>query len=320
MRRAASRSAAASVSVRRAGACHSSATRSCGSACLTTSAMPRPRTASTVPETPPASSSTVSSASAGTTPRRDEIGDDGVRRRASSRRLRGRPVVAIAGLARRVDRRASRSRRRARAARRDRRACPGSTSQIAIEVHARRDRVGDRRVVPGVDVGVDDRDELDEVDGLERRACDVSRRRRPRAGRARRRPRAARRRSRAPRPRARTGTRARSAPLQPGGDRDAAEQRVLGVEARQDGLVDRVAAAREAAERRRGGAAVALVAAVELRDRALLDASSSRSSSPSSTISQPAGTSSGTCAAAHERDRLAEQRPATRSSSSPRAR
>ncbi len=69
IRRAASRSAAASVSVRRAGAIHSSATRSRGSACLTTSAMPGPRTASTVPETPPASSSTVSSAPRGTTPR-----------------------------------------------------------------------------------------------------------------------------------------------------------------------------------------------------------------------------------------------------------
>ena len=43
------------------------------------------------------------------------------------------------------------------------------------------------------------------------------------------------------------------------------------MEARQDRLVDRVAAAREAVEARRGGAAVALVAAVELRDGALID-------------------------------------------------
>ena len=60
-------------------------------------------------------------------------------------------------------------------------------------------------------------------------------------------------------------------PLEAGCDRDAAEQRVLRVEAGQDRLVDGVASVREALERGCRSGAVALVAAVELRHGTLVD-------------------------------------------------
>ena len=111
---------------------------------------------------------------------------------------------------------------------------PGSDVQVAVEVHARRDRVRDRGVVPGVDVVVDDRDELDEVDGLERGqggGARVARRVRAERDDGREPPGAALGHGdgRAP-----TAPARRSAALEPGRDRDAADQRVLGVEAGQD--------------------------------------------------------------------------------------
>ena len=80
-----------------------------------------------------------------------------------------RPVVAVAGRARRVDREL-----RDDAAALERLGAVGAHArqdvQVAVEVHARRDRVGDGGIVPGVDVRIHDGHELDEVDGLERRA------------------------------------------------------------------------------------------------------------------------------------------------------
>ncbi len=131
--------------------------------------------------------------------------------------------------------------------------------------------MGDGCVVPYLDVLVHHRDELDEVHRRERSACRGERL--PRCVRAERDhgrepPGAALGHGHGPHRR----DEAAQPALEARGDRHAADHGVLGVKARQDGLVERVAAAGEAVERRRRGVAVALVAAVELRDWALLDA------------------------------------------------
>src|SRR4029079_4693994 len=77
------------------------------------------------------------------------------------------PVVAIACVTRGIDRQL-----RDRPTSLERLCTAGAHArkhvQVAIEMHARGDRVRDGGVVPGVDVGVDDRHELDEVHCLER--------------------------------------------------------------------------------------------------------------------------------------------------------
>ena len=93
----------------------------------------------------------------------------------------------------------------------------------------------------------------------------------------------------------------------PGGDRNAADHRVLRVKPREDGLVDGIAPARQALERRRRGAAVALVAAVELRDRPLLDRVVEVEEALEHDLA-PGRDLERNRPAAHERHRLAEQR------------
>ena len=178
--------------------------------------------------------------------------------------------------------------------------------QVAVEPHARRHGVRHGFVVPRVDVVVDDRDELDEVHGLEGRERDgagltrIVRSERDHGGQA---PGAAlghghgaHRRFAQPQP-----------ALQARGDRNAPEHRVLGVKARQDGLVERVAPACQATERHRRRGAVALVAAVELRDRALLDGVVEVELALQDDLA-PGGRLERNAQAAHELDGLAQQR------------